>query len=124
EDGEAGMGVAVAGVSTTHEPALEWWKRSPLTNDRGEFRLSVGPGRYYILAGSSGLVDRGPDLVVVHSATTYESTYHDTYYPGVTALGEATAVEAKPGSEISGLGIRLARTPALNRSGAEKGRPQ
>jgi hypothetical protein len=87
-----------------------------MTNDRGEFRLSVEPGKYYILAGTMNLLDERSQRLR-NPVNTAESTYLTTYYPSATTTAAATPVEAKPGRETSGLEMRLARTSALSMSG-------
>jgi hypothetical protein len=69
------------------------------TNDRGEYRFYwVTPGRYYVAGGNaaanytfSGFGNNSPNEPV--------DSYMLTYYPGVTDITRATAIDIKSGSE-------------------------
>jgi hypothetical protein len=87
-----------------------------MTNDRGEFRLSLEPGKYRILAGTVPIIDWRTQLTR-NPANNAESTYRTTYYPSATSSSAATVLEAKPGSEAAGFEIRLVRTAVLAISG-------
>jgi hypothetical protein len=89
------------------------------TNDRGEFRLSVPPGKFFIQA--RGWQPGGPQTRIEGTA---EAKYVDTYYPGVSDIGAATLVETKPEREINGVDISLARLPVFTIRGTVSGVPQ
>lgn len=79
------------------------------TNDHGEYRLYwVTPGRYYLNAGSSqgAPVNLGGGGA---SPNEVQDSYVSTYYPGVTDLGQATALEVRPADELNGVDLKLAR---------------
>jgi hypothetical protein len=69
------------------------------TNDRGEYRFYwVTPGRYYVAGGNApanysfqGFVNNNPNDPV--------DNYMLTYYPGVTDIARATAIDIKARSE-------------------------
>jgi hypothetical protein len=82
------------------------------TNGRGEFRLSVPPGKYYV-EGS-----RWSD-----SETTSESGYVPTYYPGAPGIQGASPVEAFAGRVLNGVEFRLVRSVSLRVSGEITGLP-
>ncbi len=82
------------------------------TNGRGEFRLSVPPGKYYV-EGS-----RWSDY-----EATSESGYVPTYYPGATGIGGASPVEAFAGRVLNGVEFRLVRSASLRVSGEITGLP-
>jgi hypothetical protein len=82
------------------------------TNGRGEFRLSVPPGKYYV-EGS-----RWSD-----SETTSESGYVPTYYPGAPGIEGASPVEAFAGRVLNGVEFRLVRSVSLRVSGEITGLP-
>lgn len=70
------------------------------TNDRGEYRFYwITPGRYYLAAGTPQGV---PASGGFGGGITNESgdTYAFTYYPGVTDVSRATAIEVRPGTEF------------------------
>ena len=68
------------------------------TNDRGEYRIFwVTPGRYYLVGGTpqapvGGGGPPGPNESPVN--------YAFTYYPGVTDISRANAVDVTSGSEV------------------------
>ena len=82
------------------------------TNGRGEFRLSVPPGKYYV-EGS-----RWSD-----SDMTSESGYVPTYYPGATGIEGASPVEAFAGRVLNGVEFSLVRSVSLRVSGEITGLP-
>src|SRR5262249_12406723 len=120
EYGDPFMDVFVKAIPVAPEKILDYWEPPFFTNDRGEFRVSVQPGQYYILATSAlPLLDGRTHTY--KRANTAESTYLDTYYPNATDTDSATPVAAKAGREASGLEIRMARTPVLKISGVVTG---
>ena len=96
------------------------------TDDRGEFRLGVAPGKYYLrtmprggLGNSS--VDQQPER---RNDGTIPPPYAPTFYPSTAVKGRATVVEAIPGRETSGLEIRLTRQQGLTITGIVSGIPE
>jgi carboxypeptidase family protein len=66
-----------------------------LTDDRGVYRLfGLTPGRYIISSGSSSWGNIG-------------RKFPTTYYPGATGEDQATIIEVKGGSEVTGIDITL-----------------
>jgi hypothetical protein len=63
------------------------------TDDHGEFRIVVSPGKYYLQA-----TPRMSGLMVPYVAT---------YYPSADTMGEASAIQVKPGQDLTSLEIRL-----------------
>ena len=85
--------------------------RYGMSDERGEFRISVAPGKYYVAAGPSDAVTRRgmaqpPEIRTDGSA---EASYARTYYPGSAAKAKGAPVEAKAGAEIGGMDIHLLR---------------
>jgi Carboxypeptidase regulatory-like domain len=80
---------------------------SARTNDRGEYRLySITPGRYYLSAsadrgGVNGFLPSTNDIL--------DPTYGLTYYPGVTDVSMAAAVEIQPGADLNAIDFRLSQ---------------
>lgn len=96
------------------------------TDERGQFRLFAPPGKYYLVAGpqfSLGAIG----LAEIRTDGISDLAYASTYYPNSPDLNSATAVEVKPGSEVTGIEIRL-RSDAPRRnltvSGVVAGVPQ
>jgi hypothetical protein len=121
EYGEPMMGITVDALPLGPQvvPALS--RTQVPTDDRGEFRLSVPPGKYYLKARNWASQGHGPSEI--RSDGTVESDYLETYYPGATSIDAATPVEAKPGEEIHPE-FRLARSPVLSISGVVIGIPE
>lgn len=80
-----------------------------LTDDRGEFQLSVAPGRYYISANSPGGLDNQPEI---RTDGTSGAPYERTYYPSAPDKTTAVAVAAPADDDPVALLIRLQRQPA------------
>ncbi len=76
------------------------------TDERGEFRLLAGPGRYYLLATKYGPGPHGPPEI--RTDGTSEPIYASTYYPSALTKDRATLLEIEAGRDIAGLEIRLA----------------
>ena len=69
------------------------------TNDRGEYRFHwVTPGHYYLAGGTAAA--SYAFLVVGNSPNEPGDSYLLTYYPGVTDITRATAIDIKSGSEV------------------------
>jgi hypothetical protein len=120
EYGEAMMGISVDALPLDSQALTALWAHAT-SDDRGEFRISVPPGKYYLKARNWTTHGDGP--AEIRSDGTIESDYVETYYPGVTSTEAATPVEAKPGREIHPE-FRLARAPVLSISGVVDGIPE
>ena len=124
EYGDPMMNASVTAVPLGPKTMTDVFSQPSETNDRGEFRIVVPPGRYYIKAsfwGSPGQVSPGSEL---RTDDSDEGNYVDTYYPGTTAETDGTPVEAKPGRELRDTDIRLARTPVMSISGGVVNLPE
>jgi len=81
------------------------------TNDRGEYRIYfVTPGRYYLSGGTTP----GPTIVsttsrIGPSPNDPLENYAFTYYPGVSNLDQALAIDIRAGSEVA-IDFAVART--------------
>ena len=75
------------------------------TDDRGEFHILTGPGKYYLSAEpqSSGRI--GPPEV--RSDGSQQAVYATTYYPASENQERAAVVEVIAGHDIEGLEIHL-----------------
>jgi hypothetical protein len=78
------------------------------SDERGEFHLTLAPGKYYLVAEPSGRVMNA--VPEVRTDGTVAATYGKTYYPGATSKPKAVLVEATAGAELTGIDIHLART--------------
>jgi Carboxypeptidase regulatory-like domain len=102
-------------------PLNDFMRYKTSTNDRGEFRIPVAPGKYYLKVPRWMSV--GP-AAEIRTDGTVESDYLETFYPGATTVDAATLVEARPRRELNALEIHLAWTAVLGISGIVTGVPE
>jgi hypothetical protein len=79
------------------------------TDDRGEFRLIVAPGKYFLQAQPAFGANRVPEI---RTDGTAPPSYSATYYPNSPNKTSAAAIEVTAGQDLAGLEIRLARGTA------------
>ncbi len=93
-----------------------------ITDDRGEFRLSGAPGKYYVKATPNRfpMMSLGAE---VRTDGTSAALYTTTYYPSAGGTDRAVVIDAKPGADVTGLEIRLQRQRNLTISGTVSGIP-
>jgi protocatechuate 3,4-dioxygenase beta subunit len=93
------------------------------TDDRGEFRISGGPGKFRLKAspGGNNFVQHQPEIRADGST---EAVYGVTFYPSTATAERATPVEAVAGRDVTGIEIRLMRQRSLSISGTVSGIPQ
>ncbi len=89
--GEYGEPLANARVSSKPAGSIEGGWETATTDDRGEFRLSVLPGKYLVAADASSHMPADAHL------SGNKGDYQFTYFPGVATDKEASLVEALPG---------------------------
>ncbi|HEV2447148.1 MAG TPA: carboxypeptidase-like regulatory domain-containing protein, partial [Candidatus Sulfopaludibacter sp.] len=121
EAGDPVPGVGVGISSLPGSPPVSPFGLS-LTNDRGEFRIVVLPGKYHLKAAPgvlrSGQTNDPPEIRTDGSS---EMNYGDTYYPNSATAAGAAPVQANAGRDATGLDIRLARELNLSVSGSVTG---
>lgn len=90
---------------------------SSRTDDRGEYRLFwLTPGRYYLNAGSPPGPSNGIPFrsgVVSPNQVPGESFLY-SYYPGVTNVSQAVAIDVGAGAEMSGVDFNVNRQQLLS----------
>lgn len=107
-------GEPAQGVSVTAEGM------SATTDDKGQFRLGgLSPGKYRVRAARQ-TVGLPQEIRSDGSAEVHESP---TWYPDSLSAKTAQRVEVKAGAEVSGIDIRLVRTPLVMASGKVTGLP-
>ena len=74
------------------------------TDDHGEFRIVVSPGKYYLQAMPRNFRPLAPSPPGAGPVMPYVATY----YPNAGNTEEASPIEIKPGQDITSLEIRLA----------------
>jgi hypothetical protein len=90
------------------------------TDDRGEFRIVTGPGKFHIKATPYSSSDESPEI---RTDGTSDVVYGPTFYPNAASVERATAIEATAGNEVNGLEIRLIAQRSLTISGVVTGIP-
>lgn len=115
EHGDPLMNARVMAMSVNQETAAAGY-----TNGRGEFRLSVPPGKYTVEGSKWSDSEMTEDPIGFRPA----SGYVRTYYPGVIGIGGATVVEVFAGRVLNGVEIRLLRPAAFRVSGEITGLPE
>jgi len=90
-------------------------RRGKLANGRGEYRISVPPGKY-LLSASAGAGEE-----IRSDGTVDPVPYAQTFYPSTAARQAAPAVEARAGEETAGLDIRLVRNRTYSIRGTVAG---
>jgi protocatechuate 3,4-dioxygenase beta subunit len=125
EAGDPVQGVQVRTVPVTagSTPVVMVPSPNPATDDRGEFRLTGPPGKYYVQAtiNASGGAQERPEI---RTDGTSEAIYATTFYPSSVRKDRGTVVEAVAGKEVNGIEIRLARQQqGLSISGVVSGFP-
>jgi hypothetical protein len=88
------------------------------TNMRGEFRISGGPGEFYVKA-TPPASNQAPEI---RTDGTSHAAYGPTWYPAATSLDRASAVEAEAGGDAT-VEIRLTRQRSITISGSVSGIP-
>ena len=80
------------------------------TDDHGEFRIVVSPGKYFLQA----MPHNYGQPMEIRAGTGPVGPYIATYYPNAGTIGDASPVQVKPGQDVTSLEIRLAhaRPPA------------
>ncbi len=73
------------------------------TDERGMYRLSGFPGKYYVKASWRD----NDDTREIRTDGTVAGNYAPTYYPSAAGKDDGTLVDAAPGADVSGIDIRL-----------------
>src|SRR6266700_869012 len=103
EYGESMAGVFVQLLSA---PAMGFGD-SATTDNRGEFRLSTAPGKYYLKANSSSTSFNSQQLEEIRTDGSHETAYSDTYYPDSSSSHGASVLDLASGREVNDIDIRL-----------------
>jgi len=109
------QGMAISALS------VEGVTEGGISDPDGQYRISnLPPGKYRVQAapGSSGNLP--PEI---RSDGTTEVHYAPTYYPDSLTIESAVRLDVPPGSERTGINIRLVRTPIVALRGTVSGIP-
>jgi len=93
-----------------------------ISNDLGEYRIGeLPPGKYILCAIPAGLYQPVPDAK--KSKPGSEESIITTCFPNVPQMGDATMLEIKDSSEVTGIDIRLLKTRTVTVQGRITGAP-
>ncbi len=104
--GVQGAIVSLDGATVGTDPAT--------TDEKGQFRISgIPPGKYRLSANPNAM----PFPPEIRTDGTHETHDARTYYPDALTVSAGLRVEVAAGTEVSGIDIRLVRTPVVTLSG-------
>jgi hypothetical protein len=86
-----------------------------LRDERGEFRVVLGPGKIYLRTSSA-------DFSIRHGDAT-EPFYLPVYYPGSEQRASASIIKLAPGQQATEIAFHLTPAPRLRISGKVSGIP-
>ena len=92
------------------------------TDERGQFRVSGAPGRYYVSATPQPSPQSFSGMEV-RTDGSHAPVYATTWFPAVADKSAASAVDAVSGRETTGIDIRLASQRSLSIRGIVTGVP-
>lgn len=101
--GEYGEPLAKARVSAKPAGSIDGRWETAVTDDRGEFRLSLLPGKYLVAS------DESPAMPADAHLSGNKGNYQSTYFPGVATDKEASLVEALPGGVTGDIDFKAIR---------------
>lgn len=110
ENDDAVQGVLIRVEAASSDVPLPAQRSQIFTDDRGAFKLSLGAGKYYILASPSQGMDNQREI---HTDGTSGAPYGQTYYPSTANKAAAVPMVADADSDTSTLVIRLLRQPSV-----------
>lgn len=96
-------------------------QRTGVTDDRGQYRIGgLSPGKYRVKAVPQSL----PVPPEIRTDGTTEVNYAATYHPGAVDEKGGTRVLVGAASDVTGVDIRMVRTPILRLAGKVSGLPE
>ena len=114
-------GQAVEGINVYAETGTASQRTGGVTDDRGQFRIGgLSPGKYRVRAVPQSL----PLPPEIRTDGTVEVYYAATYHPGTVDEKAGTRVIVGPGTDVSGVDIRMVRTPIVRLAGKVSGIPE
>ena len=121
------VNVQAESVTPNQPEAFALMRPFTQTDDRGEFRMIAGPGKYYLKASEMQGARFGPQEI--RTDGTPSAPFITTYYPSAASTGAASVIEAAAGQDLTDMDIRLLRSgPGTARtfsvSGAVTGVPE
>ncbi len=114
-------GEPVEGINVYAETGALSQRTGGVTDDRGQFRIGgLSPGKYRVRAVPQAL----PLPPEIRTDGTAEVNYAATYHPGAADEKSGTRVIVGPGTDVTGVDIRMARTPIVRLAGKVSGIPE
>lgn len=105
------LSVQIEPVSRDQPEGFMSGGRNGRSDDRGEFRLIVPPGKYYVKAEVSEQEDGPPEI---RADGTSGAPFTTTYYPSAANTGGASVVQVAAGQDLAGIDIHLMRAGGGN----------
>jgi protocatechuate 3,4-dioxygenase beta subunit len=103
------VNVQLQPVSPNSQMEFMFARASVQTDDRGEFRLIAGPGKYFLKAAAGGQAFGG-GAPEVRTDGTPSAPFTTTYYPSAASTGAASVIDVAAGQDLAGVDIHLLRT--------------
>jgi hypothetical protein len=114
-------GQPVEGLNVYAETGAMSQRTGGVTDDRGQFRIGgLSPGKYRVRAVPQAL----PLPPEIRTDGTAEVYYAATYHPGSVDEKGGTRVIVGPASDVTGVDIRMVRTPIVRLAGKVSGIPE
>ena len=114
-------GQPVEGINVYAEVGTLGQRMGGVTDDRGQFRISgLNPGKYRVRTVPQAL----PLPPEIRTDGTAEVQYASTYHPGAVDEKGGTRVIVGPASDVTGVDIRMVRTPIIRVAGKVSGMPE
>lgn len=114
-----GIGVEVEQLSGDQYLSVTPGRGEAVTDDRGEFHIPVGPGRYRLKANPP----IESNLKEIRTDGTSAPLYSTTYYPGAPLPNRASVVEVKAGETAGPFDIHLLQVHPMTIAGVVSGIP-
>lgn len=96
---------------------------SARTDDRGQFRLVLPPGKFYVHAVADGPgFNQRNGVPEIRSDGAVPPVYGTTFYPGTASKDKATLIEIAPGQQMTGVDIHLVPKRSMSISGRVTGK--
>jgi hypothetical protein len=95
------------------------------TDDRGQYRLPLAPGKYFVQAMGQGLY-RGQSFggfPEIRADGALPRVFGNTFYPSASGKDNATPIELEPGQDAESIDIRLAPGVGITIGGVVTGNP-
>ncbi len=123
------FGDPVQYVQVSVESGGNSWRKSrpevARTDDRGQFRIPLPPGKYYVQALADPL--RHPAMMggvpEIRTDGAVPPVYGATFYPSAATSDKATPIELVAGQTVSGIDIHLAPKRSVTIRGTATGMP-